>query len=186
MPLNRRQFLLHMPACSLAGLAPAADSAEPAVPSEVMSELGAARQQGSARLRFLGLHIYDIQLWSQGPLAADTVFDVPLALVIDYARDLTGSKIASRSIDEMGRQGRADEQTVQRWLAAMTGLFPDVRAGDRITGVQRPNEATRFFHNGRVLGEVRDALFTRRFFGIWLAPQTSEPTMRLQLLGRSS
>jgi hypothetical protein len=58
-----------------------------------------------------------------------------------------------------------------------------VQAGDRITGVQRPREATRFFVNARAVGDVRDAEFTRLFFGIWLAPQTSEPRLRDALLG---
>ena len=31
--------------------------------------------------------------------------------------------------------------------------------------------------------EKRDAEFARRFFGIWLAPETSEPRLRAALLG---
>ena len=72
----------------------------------------------------------------------------------------------------------------ERWLAAMKRAFPDVDEGDRITGVQRPGEGVRFFHNGTLRGEVRDADFARRFFGIWLSPQTSEPELRQSLLGR--
>jgi len=33
------------------------------------------------------------------------------------------------------------------------------------------------------VGEVKDAEFARRFFGIWLAPSTSEPALRQTLLG---
>jgi Chalcone isomerase-like len=65
----------------------------------------------------------------------------------------------------------------------MTQLFPDVRGGDRLTGVQRPGQAARFFLNGVLRGEVPDADFTRLFFGIWLSPRTSEPRLRAQLLG---
>jgi hypothetical protein len=36
--------------------------------------------------------------------------------------------------------------------------------------------------NGQPLGEIRDAEFARRFFAIWLSPQTSEPKLRLALL----
>jgi hypothetical protein len=43
---------------------------------------------------------------------------------------------------------------------------------------------SRFFHNGNPRGEVRDAEFTRRFFGIWLGEATSEPALRDSLLGR--
>ena len=64
----------------------------------------------------------------------------------------------------------------------MAALFPDVKAGDRLTGVQQPGRAARFFFNGQFRGEVVDAEFTRLFFGIWLSPRTSEPALRAQLL----
>ena len=39
-------------------------------------------------------------------------------------------------------------------LQQMQQIFPDVKKGDRITGVQRPGEAARFFVNGQPRGEV--------------------------------
>ena len=50
-------------------------------------------------------------------------------------------------------------------------------------GGHRPGEAARFYFNGKLRGEVREADFARRVFGIWLSPQTSEPKLRLALLG---
>jgi hypothetical protein len=79
--------------------------------------------------------------------------------------------------------GSFSEAQSARWLAAMTQLFPDVKSGDRITGVQQPGQGTRFYFNGTLRGEVADADFTRLFFGIWLSPKTSEPRLRTQLLG---
>ena len=49
--------------------------------------------------------------------------------------------------------------------------------------MQVPGTATRIFVNGTLRGEVRDAEFTRLFFGIWLSPRTSEPRLREALLG---
>ena len=37
--------------------------------------------------------------------------------------------------------------------------------------------------NGRAGGELRDAEFARRFIGIWLGEQTSQPALRQSLLG---
>jgi hypothetical protein len=65
----------------------------------------------------------------------------------------------------------------------MARLFPDVQKGDRITGLHQPGQAARFYLNGRLLGDISDPAFSRRFFGIWLSPQTSQPRMREQLLG---
>jgi Chalcone isomerase-like len=178
---RRRSFLL-----ATAALALPLGARARATPAEMLEEWPSARLHGSYRLRFMGLHVYDIRLWtSQARLAGDDWARTPLALEIEYARSLSGRLIAERSIEEMRRSGPMTPETESRWLAQMSSLFPDVKAGDRITGVQRPGSVTRLFFNGTLRGEVDDADFTRRFFGIWLAPVTSQPRLRESLLGRS-
>jgi hypothetical protein len=164
-------------------VAPVAVRANLALPAEVNSELPGAKLLGSGRLTFLGLHIYDARLWTADEFAAERFDRHALALELQYARTLYGRLIAERSLEEMKRQGGFTEEQGERWLASMKQAFPDVNKGDRITGVQRPGESTRIFVNGTLRGELRDAEFTRRFFGIWLAPQTSEPKLRQSLLG---
>jgi hypothetical protein len=157
--------------------------AQPAVPAEVAAELPGARLLGSGRLTYFGLHVYDARLWVVDGFTADTFAKQALALELEYARTLVGKLIAERSLDEMKRVGGFSDEQGQRWLALMTQTFPDVNKGDRLTGLHRPGEAAAFFLNGKPRGEVRDADFARRFFGIWLAPQTSEPKLRAALLG---
>jgi hypothetical protein len=164
-------------------LAPLLVRANVAVPAEVAAELPGARLQGSGRLSFLGLHIYDARLWIDDAFDAERFDRHTLAIELQYARTLYGRLIAERSLDEMKRSGAIADEKAQRWLELMKQTFPDVNKGDRITGVQRPQEAARFFFNSTLRGELRDADFTRRFFGIWLAPQTSEPRLRELLLG---
>ena len=175
--LSRRACVLSL------ALAPWGLRAQAAVPAEVASELPGARLLGNGRLTFFGLHVYDARLWTPEGFSADRFTTHPLALELEYARTLYGHLIAERSIEEMRRAGALSDEVAQRWLDTMKRIFPDVNKGDRITGVQRPAEATRIFVNATLRGEVRDADFTRRFFGIWLAPQTSEPKLRQALLG---
>jgi hypothetical protein len=165
MSLQRRTLLAAL-AC-----APLAARANLALPAEVGGELPGARL------------IYDARLWAADEFAADRFDRHALALELQYARTLYGRLIAERSLEEMKRQGGFTDEQGERWLASMKQAFPDVNKGDRITGVQRPGESTRIFVNGTLRGELRDAEFTRRFFGIWLAPQTSEPKLRQSLLG---
>ena len=180
MDLQRRTLLA---ALGVLAAAPLAVRANLALPAEVGSELPGARLLGNGRLTFLGLHIYDARLWTVDEFAAERFDRHALALELQYARTLYGRLIAERSLEEMKRQGGFTEEQGERWLASMKQAFPDVNKGDRITGVQRPGESTRIFVNGTLRGELRDAEFTRRFFGIWLAPQTSEPKLRQSLLG---
>ena len=154
-----------------------------APPAEVAQALPRVRLQGQGRLRFLGLQVYDIRLWAADTLLVERWQDTPLALELTYARTLQGQAIAERSLQEMQRQGPIAASQAERWLAAMTRLFPDVRDGDRLTGLYRPGGGATFYFNGQARGELVDAEFARRFFGIWLAPQTSEPGLRERLLG---
>ena len=172
--------LVTLPAC---GAARADTPPATTLPPEVASELPGARVQGGGRMRVFGFHVYDARLFTgNAPVGADWAA-APLALELQYGRAFGGADIAERSLTEMRRQGEIAAATGERWLTAMKSLFPDVRAGDRITGLLRPDGTTRIFHNGQPRGEVRDADFTRLFFGIWLSPRTSEPALRNALLG---
>jgi hypothetical protein len=148
--------------------------------------LPGSRLQGEATLRFIGMRIYHARLWTQPDFQAGRALDHPLVLELEYLRDLDGHAIAERSLKEMRREGPVSEAQGQQWLLHMQRLFPNVKAGDRISGLNTPGQGVRFWHNGQTLGRVDDAEFARRFFGIWLAPTTSEPAMRQVLLGQGS
>ena len=178
--LPRRSFIA---GAAAAGLAPRAWAQAPAVPPEVAAALPGASLQGSGRLRFIGLAVYDARLWrGAAPVGADWMA-APLALELVYARSLVGKLIAERSIKEMRRQRDLSDDEAGRWLSAMTQLFPDVKEGDRLTGFVVPGLGARFAFNGEVKGDVRDPEFARLFFGIWLSEKTSEPALRRALLG---
>ena len=177
---TRRQALAAL--AGLAGLAVSAARAQ-SVPPEVQGELAGARLQGRGRLRFIGMAIYEARLWTLAHVPATEWALAPLALEIEYARALDGAMIAERSLKEMRRQGNVAAATAERWLVQMKALFPNVRDGDRLTGVARPGVGMRFFVNGLLRGEVNDAAFARFFIGIWLSPQSSEPGLREALLG---
>lgn len=165
-------------------LPPGAHAATP--PPEVAQALPQARRVGQGRLRYFGLHIYDAELWAGAGLGGSTAQDYarePLALVLTYARSLVGRKIAERSLEEMRRIGPIRAEQGSAWLAYMNEAFPDVRDGERLTGLQQPGEGAHFFFNGTPRPSLRDPEFARLFFGIWLAPATSQPRLRESLLG---
>ncbi len=179
---GRRAWLLAAAGAVLLGPV-RAQNATPPAPAELTADLPQARLQGSGRLRFMGLRVYDVRLWAGASPVGTQWAGLPLALELEYARKLDGAQIAERSLVEMRRQAEPAADTAERWLAAMKTIFPDVREGDRIMGVHLPGQGARFFHNGTLRGEVRDTEFARLFFGIWLSPRTSEPALREALLG---
>jgi len=181
----RRTLLQLLPAAAWLATGAARAQPQPQVPAEVAAALAGARLVGSARLRFMGLRIYDARLWAGTQAPGSDWVGMPWALELSYGRDVKGAQIAERSLVEMRRQGDIAPETAARWLAQMQQLFPDVREGDRLTGVNVPGSGARFFFNGSPRGEVADADFARWFFGIWLSPRTSEPAMRTSLLGQA-
>ena len=146
-------------------------------------QLAGSRLQGEATLRYFGLRIYHARLWVLPDFRETQVNVQPLVIELEYLRDLNGRAIAERSLQEMRRGAAISDSLSERWLNQMQSMFPDVKAGDRIAGLYQPEQGARFWHNGQPIGQVNDAYFARLFFGIWLAPTTSEPEMRTQLLG---
>lgn len=185
---RRRTWIL---AAGLAPIVPVraqpAGAAAPAPPVEARQLLGpSVRLQGAGRLRMLGLSIYDARLWVGEGFDATRFERSMLALELVYARSLSGPRIADRSIDEMARGGPIEAADRARWLAFMTQAFPDVDSGDRITGTWQPQASRTAFHvNSGAAVALVDAAFGSRFFGIWLAPHSSQPAMRQQLLGQA-
>ncbi len=186
--MDRRTCLQLLAAGAALGATGVRAQAVAAPPPEVQSALPGARLQGSGRLRFFGLHIYDARLWVGADYPAERPANEDWArhaflLELQYARSLDGVKIAERSIEEMERAGPLPPQQSQSWLTFMSKAFPNVSAGTRLSALHRPGETVRFFVDGKPGLEIRDGAFADRFFGIWLGPHTSEPAMRLQLLG---
>ncbi|MFZ6656372.1 chalcone isomerase family protein [Undibacterium sp. TJN19] len=165
----------------------AAQSTNTVAPPHVREEIPQASLQGSGSFRWFGLHIYDAALWT-GPEAytPDGGKTARFALDLHYARTLYGKKIAEASIEEIEKLKLGTAEKRQHWLAQMKALFPDVKEGNHITGIYIPNEAARFYFNGKLLGEIRDAEFAHAFFAIWLDKKTSAPELRKNLLGSKS
>ncbi len=148
---------------------------------ELLAAVPSAQSAGAGRLRVWGFDVYDARLWVAPGFRQGDFARHAFALEIDYLRDLSAADIARRSIDQMRRVGSFHSQG-ERWQAQLEAALPDVRRGDRLTGIYRPGRGATFLHNGRASGEIADTQFAALFFGIWLSPQTSEPALREKLL----
>lgn len=186
-PALARRTVLGWAGLSLLAAGPTAWAQAPGgtAPPEIQAELPMARWSGSSRLRFFGFDIYDASLWVTPGFSAPAYSQHALALSLTYLRAFKGRDIAQRSVQEMRRQGTLEPGVESRWLAAMQTAFPDIEAGERLTGLHLPGTGARFWHQGKARAEVRDAEFSRRFFGIWLAESSSDAGLRNALLQRA-
>lgn len=158
-------------------------TAAEAIPGPVGSALAQPRLAGAGRLRWFGLAIYDARLFvpAEGMDPARYA-RAPFALELQYARSLAGDDIAQASHKEMTRMQFGTPDQRAGWLASMRRLFPDVSAGDRLTGINRPDGLVQFYRNDTALGRVDDPRFGEAFFAIWLDPRTQAPDLRRALL----
>jgi hypothetical protein len=125
---------------------------------------------------------HDAILWSPGGVWAN---GKPFALELRYARSFKGTAIARRSIEEIRAQRPYPAATLSRWEQQLSALFPDVDDGDRLIGVRIPGSGAVFYSGTRKLGQIDDEILADAFFDIWLHPSTSEPSLRVRLLGKT-
>jgi hypothetical protein len=154
-----------------AGYANASDHADHLHPLKLVNQ---------ANFSYMLWKVYDIALFDE-----DGQFDhiPPYALRLTYLRELSGTSIADRSSKLIRSQGVEDEIQIAGWHSQMDEIFPDVSAGDTLSGLYNENKETVFFYNGEAIGRIQDPLFGQYFFGIWLGEDTTEPRLRSQLIG---
>ena len=152
------------------------------LPQPVLQDVPSLTPRGEGVMRFFGLKVYDVRLWTAMKPHAH---HEPFALELVYDMSFKGADIAERSIKEMRGQGHRDEEKLKRWGAEMARIFPDIRQGDTLIGVSIPGKGARFYNREKFIATVADAEFARAFFDIWLSEKTSAPHVRVKLLGVS-
>ncbi|MFZ5558948.1 MAG: chalcone isomerase family protein [Pseudomonadota bacterium] len=150
------------------------------LPEPIREAIPELRPLGHGTLTWFGLAIYDSTLWVAGGRWS---MDRPFALDIRYQRGIARRRIVKSSVEEIRRIGIRDADRLVRWEREMARVFPDVKAGDRLVGVNVPGRGAHFYGTSGFLGEIADPEFAQAFFGIWLSPGTWEPGLRAALLG---
>jgi Chalcone isomerase-like len=177
--LSALTALSPLPAAAQTNAEPAAKSASAV---DAPSELAAPRLSGSGKLTVLGFDIYAAKLWvGKGFLPAQYT-QHPFALELTYLRNFKGRAIAERTVKEMRKLAEVSDAQAQAWLDEWSRAVPDVKAGDRLTGVFRPGRGLLLRQGNTVLADWNDPTMAALFMGIWLSPQTSDPSLRTALL----
>lgn len=138
---------------------------------------------GEARLKVLLLPVYESRLYSADGRYREG--QRPLHLEIRYLIPVRSNALVARTGDEWRQQGRT-HPAQEAWLQQLAGIWPDVARGDELTLQLDAEGASTFYLNGSALGGIDDTAFGEHFLGIWLAPDTSRPEMRRQLIGGES
>jgi len=168
----RRSFIF---LCAILFYVHSAAAAEP-----ILVSIPNAVIVGHGVLSYAFWDVYDATLYApQGKWNSNK----PFGLLLKYHFEIDGKEIADRSVQEMRKQGFADEVKLATWNAQMKSVFPDVKNGTILSAVYIPGKQTTFYNGDEAIGAIKGDEFAKWFFGIWLSEKTSEPELRRALLG---
>jgi hypothetical protein len=150
-----------------------------AAPPEIAGVIHADKPYGEGHMNFLFIKAYNARLWTD---AASWSMDTPFAMEITYGMGFDTSDLTERTIKEMKNVDPGlDDAEIARLTPQLNKVYPPVKSGDRLTALYIPGKPIAFSHNGTQTGTI-DADYAKDFFGLWLLPTTSSPSLRDKLL----
>ncbi|RQW61983.1 hypothetical protein [Vibrio viridaestus] len=112
-----------------------------------------------------------------------------IALVIQYKRDITATKLLEATEDQWHGLGYPDDE-IKHWSKNLAQVYPDIEEGDSLSYVSRSGAASFYFKavGANEWNKVSNDLspeFTNAFLSIWLSDDTQYPQQRQKLLGEN-
>ncbi len=135
---------------------------------------------GEARLKVLFWNVYDARLFTVEGRYRERGY--PLALQLDYLRDIASSDLVDETLRQWQKQGLDGHPRIEAWLAKLAELWPDVTEDDAITLVVDVRGRSSFYFNDALLGSIDDPEFSDYFAAIWLSENTTSPRVREKLI----
>jgi Chalcone isomerase-like len=170
-----RKFPLFALALFVSATAPAL-----AAPPEIANVIKSDKPYGEGHMSFLFIKAYNARLWTD---AATWSMDTPFAMEITYGMGFDTDDLTGRTIKEMKTVDPAiSDAEVARLTPELNKVYPPVKSGDRLVALYVPGKPVMFTHNGTPTGSIAGDSFIKDFFGIWLSPNTSAPSLRDKLL----
>jgi len=136
---------------------------------------------GSATLKFLGIKVYDISLWSE---EVGFSYEKRFAIYIKYNMNFSGEDLAQRSVTEIKRLHELSKQEESSYRESLKKIFSSVRKGDEKIAFFIPSQGVIIFHNGEPAGKISDPKLSRLFVDIWLDERSSYPKITKAILGK--
>lgn len=144
------------------------------------SPLDGLKKVGEAKLRVYFWDVYNSSLYSSTGEYQPKLY--PLALNINYLRDIDAEDLIQSTKDEWQKLGIKSAQSVQ-WLNLLKGIFPNIKKGDSLLLHVNQSKQSEFYFNNQSIGVIEDVEFGNSFLRIWLDKNASYPKVRNKLLG---
>jgi len=145
---------------------------------------------GEAQLTWFIFDIYHSRLKAPDGkfIVSDDVSPHPLALEINYKRDISKQQLLDVTDEQWAKLGFTDSYR-KTWISELDRMFPDIQKGDELTYLTDGKSGQLFYKQvGDVqvknVGIIEDERMNDAFLAIWLSPNTEFPKLRKQLIGQ--
>ena len=136
---------------------------------------------GEAKLKVLFWDIYNSSLYNKTGQYQEGQY--PLALKIDYLRDVDAKDLIQRAQEEWLKLGISKEM-FSSWILLLSDIFPNIKKGDSLVLSVGVDQQSEFIYNGVSIGKISDQSFGASFLSIWLDVKCSFPSVRNKLIGQ--
>ncbi|XQW83388.1 chalcone isomerase family protein [Thalassotalea piscium] len=136
---------------------------------------------GHATFSIMFWDLYHSQLLTTSGKYPIIAFDDKLIYEIHYLAKISNKDLIKRTIQEWQHLG-INPNDYQNYIKQLADLWPDIEKDDKLTLLIDKGQS-HFYHNGSYLGAINNIEFGQLFLDIWLSENTSEPSIRLDLLG---
>lgn len=100
---------------------------------------------------------------------------------INYLTNITSKDLIENTVEQWQHLGVAPE-IYQAYLPELKALWPDIKDGDSLSLLIDQGRSV-FYFNKQYIGVINEPEFGQIFLAIWLSENTSQPSLRQELLG---
>jgi hypothetical protein len=100
---------------------------------------------------------------------------------INYLTNISGKDLVNSTVEQWQYLG-IEPELYAAYLPILHKIWPDIEEGDSLSLYVNNNKSV-FYFNNNLIGEINQPEFSQLFLDIWLSEKTSEPKLRLELLG---
>ncbi len=113
--------------------------------------------------------------------------DKPRILELYYFHSIDAGDFRESTIEMIKKNTDADGFVrITNQLEIFNGFYRDVKPGYRYRAEYIPGKGTTLYLNGKFLGTVKGAEFSRAFFSIWIGEKPIDKKFKYNLLGKKN
>ena len=103
---------------------------------------------------------------------------------IHYLANISNEDLVERTVEQWQHLNVPKDQ-YQGYLADLKRIWPDIKKGDRLS-LLLSSEKSLFYFNDTFIGDINSPEFGQLFLDIWLSENTSQPSLRRDLIGSNN